>query len=152
MRINPITKEKHPVAYFSQKVPEAKKHLAAFDQELNAITNACQFFREYILGLEFMIYTDHMSLTYQANVKNLSPRIARIISKLGEFTFKIKHIRGKVNHLADYLSRKDVEGESCELKYGKLMYNKGKKVQIVTRGQSKKKEEKDSGVKFIEKQ
>ncbi len=44
MQIDPVTKEKHPVAYFSQKVPKAKKHLAAFDQELNVITNACQFF------------------------------------------------------------------------------------------------------------
>ncbi len=93
-----------------------------------------------------------MCLTHQANVKNPSPRIARMISKLGEFTFKIKHTRGKESYLTDYLSRKDEEDESCELKYGKLMYNKGKKAQIVTRGQFKKKEEKDSEVKFMEKQ
>ena len=90
--------KKHPVAYFSQKVPKNKKHLSAFDLEMNAITAACEFFREYLLGVEFTIYTDHQPLTYQANFKTPSPRLARLVSKLGEFTFKIKHIKGENNH------------------------------------------------------
>lgn len=138
LQIDPTTKRKHPVAYFSQKVPMNKRHLAPFDQEMNAITNSCEFFREYLLGKEFTIFTDHQPLTFQANFKKPSPRLARLVSKLGEFTFRIKHIKGENNHMADYLSRKDEEGDEIEFKEGEFVIKKD--VNAVTRGALKKTE------------
>ena len=143
LQIDPQTRKKRPVAYFSQKVPMNKKHLAAFDLELNAITGACEFFREYLLGVEFTIFTDHQPLTFQANFKKPSPRLARLVSKLGEFTFKIKHIKGEDNCMADYLSRADEE-EELEFKEGEYVLKKGgKRVEAVTRSATKKAEEEE---------
>ena len=135
LQIDRKTNEKHPVAYFSQKVPLNKKHLCPFDQEMNAITNACEFFREYLLGIKFTIYTDHQPLVFQARFHKPSPRLARLVSKLGEFTFNIKHIKGKDNHTADFLSRADEEDE-IEFKQGQFTV-KNKNVNAVTRSKSK---------------
>ena len=140
LQIDKKTKKKRPVAYFSQKVPLNKKHLAPFDQEMNAVTAACEFFREYLLGIEFTIYTDHQPLIFQSNWKKPSPRLARLISKLGEFSFKIKHIKGENNNMADYLSRKDEVVDELEFKEGEFILKRAedKKVNATTRSAFKK--------------
>ena len=138
IQIDPQTKKRHPVAYFSQKVPKCKQHLCSFDLEMMAITEACEYLREYLLNIEFTIFTDHQPLTYQANFKKPTPRVARMVSKLGEYSFKIKHIKGEQNKMADYLSRKDEE--FCEFKGGSSELKK-ETIQAITRGAAKKKEE-----------
>lgn len=138
IQIDPETGKKHPIAYYSKKVPKCKQHLCAFDLEMQAITDACEHFREYLLNIEFTIYTDHQPLTYQMNIKKPNARLARLVSKLGEYTFKIKHIKGENNTMADYLSRKDEE--YGEFREGTFSLKNSKEIGVTTRQQKNEKE------------
>ncbi len=60
-------------------------------------------------------------MSYQINLTKPSPRLARLVTKLGEFTFKVKHIKGRDNVIADYLSRKDEEDIDVEFSDGKFI-------------------------------
>ena len=127
-QINRETGLRHPIGYFSKKMPKAKKELCSFDLEMIAITASCHFFRHYLVGRNFTIHTDHMPLTFQARFSTPSARLARLLSKLSEFTFDIRHIKGKDNIVADYLSRIETdEEEKLRVKNGKysLIQEKG---------------------------
>ena len=144
-QIDPQTHEKYIIGYFSEKLPENKRHLCSFDLEMLAITRACQFFRYYLLGQKFTIYTDHQPLTFQHRYSTPSPRLSRLISKLGEFNFNIKHISGKNNILADFLSRYPTDAivfEEGQFKNSKEIDDACKKeVKIVTRSKQKESNE-----------
>lgn len=129
------TTEKRIIGYFSQKLPENKRHLCSFDLELLAITTACRFFRFYLIGQKFVIFTDHMPLIYQHRFDQPDARLARLISKLGEFTFEVRHISGKKNYFADFLSRYPTDA---------LVFEEGnlKKINVMTRSKGNKNVEK----------
>ena len=51
-----------------------------------------------------MIYSDHATLTHLKNQPNLNPKQVRWLGKMQDFNFKIVHIPGKQNVVADTLS------------------------------------------------
>jgi hypothetical protein len=53
----------------------------------------------------FLVQTDHASLQYLTTQDHLTPRRIRWLERLIDFDFKIVHISGKVNLVADALSR-----------------------------------------------
>lgn len=64
------------------------------------------FYRHILLGREFIILTDHFSLTYLiSQQKTPQHRIARWIDTLAEYNFCIKHLSGSKHTVADALSR-----------------------------------------------
>lgn len=66
-------------------------------------------FRPYIEGLPFTVITDHSSLRWLMNQKDLNGRLARWSLKLQGFDFKIEHRKGSLNVVPDTLSRFDVD-------------------------------------------
>ena len=73
------------------------------EQEAYAIFKAITKWRSFLLGSEFIVYTDHRNLTYI--LKHKSKKILRWRLALQEFSFLIYHIPGKDNVEADLLSR-----------------------------------------------
>ena len=57
-------------------------------------------------GYKFELRIDHYGLKYLFDNPTLNARQARWLEFLCEFDFKIKHIKGKENKVADALSRK----------------------------------------------
>lgn len=55
--------------------------------------------------MKFTLLTDHAALTYLHTTATVSRRNARWLEFLSQFTFDIKHIKGKENVVADALSR-----------------------------------------------
>jgi hypothetical protein len=53
----------------------------------------------------FLVQTDHASLQYLTTQERISPRQVRWLERLLDFEFKIVHISGKANIVADALSR-----------------------------------------------
>jgi hypothetical protein len=51
------------------------------------------------------VQTDHASLQYLISQEHLSPRLVRWLERLIDFDFKIVHISGKINLVADALFR-----------------------------------------------
>lgn len=95
----------HPVAYYSRRTTECESRYHSYDLETLAIVEATQYFRTYLYGIKFTIYTDCNSVRATALKKELHPRVARWWIKLQDFDFEIEYRPGhKMGHV-DYLSR-----------------------------------------------
>ena len=52
------------MAYFSEKLNDAKQKYSTYDKEFYAIIRALWHWRHYLLSQEFFIYSDHEALRY----------------------------------------------------------------------------------------
>jgi hypothetical protein len=93
------------VCYESRKLNEHEVNYVTHDLELAAIVHALKMWRHYLLGRKFVLMTDHCGLRYLFDQPKLNARQARWMALLSGFDFKIKHIKGKENKVANALSR-----------------------------------------------
>jgi hypothetical protein len=102
-----LLQEGQPVAFESRKLNDAELN---YQTEMSAVVHALRVWRCYLEGVEFTVYTDHVSNTYFSTQTNLSRRQARWSEFLQRFgAFEWKDRKGAKN-VADALSRRDVAG------------------------------------------
>ena len=63
-----------------------------------------QKLRSFLLGKHFTVYSDHQPLKYLLQANNVSPKVLRWRTMVGEFDFDVKYIPGGENVVADSLS------------------------------------------------
>ena len=99
-----------PLAYFSRKLTPAQQKYSTFDRELLAMYLAVKHFHYFVEGRDFYIVTDHKPLTYALHSRstNHSPRQARQLDFISQFTSDIRHLPGRANAAADTLSSIEV--------------------------------------------
>lgn len=100
----PISLDK-PIAFASRTLTKTEEKYSAIEKELLAIDWACKYFRPYLYGRKFTLYTDHKPLTYALNLKTPNDRLIRMKLRLEEFDYEIQYRPGKQNIVADGLSR-----------------------------------------------
>lgn len=83
---------------------QAERNYSATDREFVAIRVSLERWRHFLLGIKFLILTDHAALTHLRTSGHVSRRNARWLDFLSQFEFTIEHVRGK-NNVADHLSR-----------------------------------------------
>ena len=59
-----LSQERHPVAYFCEKLNDAKLKYSTYDKEFYAIICSLWHWQHYLLPHEFVIYSDHEALCY----------------------------------------------------------------------------------------
>ncbi|KAF5470834.1 hypothetical protein F2P56_011322 [Juglans regia] len=101
-----LSQERHPVAYFSEKLNDAKQRYSTYDKELYAVVQALSYWRHYLLPQEFVLYSDHEALRYLNSQKRLNSRHGRWVEYLQAYSFALKHRKGVENQAADALSRR----------------------------------------------
>ena len=96
-----------PISFFSRKMTPAETRYSTFDRELLAIYLAIKHFRHFLEGRLFHVLTDHKPLIYALNSRSdrYSPRQARQVDYISQFTSNILHVHGTDNVVADALSR-----------------------------------------------
>jgi hypothetical protein len=94
-----------PVAYTSRSLNNAETHYTTSEKELLAIVWATKYFRPYLFGRRFKIFSDHKLLVWVMNVKDLRSRLLWWRIQLAEYDYEITHRRRSQNINADALSQ-----------------------------------------------
>src|SRR5699024_8084703 len=94
-----------PIAYASRTLNESECRYSTIEKELLAIVWACKYFRPYLFGRKFKIYTDHRPLVWLFSLKEPNSKLVRWRLKLEEYDYEIIYKKGKQNSNADSLSR-----------------------------------------------
>ncbi|KAJ9545394.1 hypothetical protein OSB04_025101 [Centaurea solstitialis] len=94
------------IAYASRKLKVHELNYPTHDMELATVVFALKIWRHYLYGVKCQIYTDHKSLQYLLNQKELNMRQRRWIELLSDYDCEILYHPGKGNVVADALSRK----------------------------------------------
>ena len=100
----PIGRDK-PIAFASRTLSKSEENLSTIEKELLAIVWAVKYFRPYLFGNKFTLFTDHQPLTYIFNIKDPSSKLVRWRLSLEEYDYEIFYKKGKQNVVADGLSR-----------------------------------------------
>ncbi|GJY85886.1 hypothetical protein Tco_0499912 [Tanacetum coccineum] len=97
------------IAYASRQLRKNEENYMTHDLELGAVVFALRLWRHYLYGTKCTVYTDHKSLQYILDQKELNMRQRRWIELLSDYDCVIRYHPGKANVVADALSKKDKE-------------------------------------------
>ncbi|GKE58943.1 putative reverse transcriptase domain-containing protein, partial [Tanacetum coccineum] len=95
------------ITYASRQLKTHEENYATHDLELGAVVFALRLWRHYLYGTKCVFFTDHKSLQYILNQKELNLRQRRWIELLSDYDCEIQCHLGKANVVADALSRKE---------------------------------------------
>ena len=96
------------VTSWSRKLTPCQQRYSTTDREwLAAVECITRVWRHWLLGKEFVLYTDHAALREVLTKKgeDFTHRQLRWYERLEPYTFTVVHIKGKENVVSDALSR-----------------------------------------------
>jgi len=103
-----LMQERKVVAYASRKLKIHEKNYPTNDLELATMVFALKIWRHYLYSAQFRVFSDHKSLKYLFDQKELNMRQKRWIEFLKDYDFELLYHPRKANVVADALSRKTV--------------------------------------------
>ncbi|GJW78938.1 putative reverse transcriptase domain-containing protein, partial [Tanacetum coccineum] len=93
------------IAYASRQLKVYEENYTTHDLELGAVVFALRLWRHYLYGTKCVVFTDHKSLQYILNQKELNLRQQRWIELLSDYDCEIRYHPGKANVVDDALSQ-----------------------------------------------
>ncbi|WVZ57697.1 LOW QUALITY PROTEIN: hypothetical protein U9M48_008050 [Paspalum notatum var. saurae] len=96
----------HPIAYISKALGVKNQGLSTYEKESLAILMAVDHWRAYLQPAEFVIFTDHRSLTNLDDQRLHTYWQQKTLTKLFGLRYKICYKKGTTNSAADALSRR----------------------------------------------
>ncbi|KAJ0926616.1 putative nucleotidyltransferase, Ribonuclease H [Helianthus annuus] len=94
------------IAYAPRQLKTHEKNYPTHDLKLAAVVFALKIWRCYLYGVKCTIFTDHKSLKYFFDQKELNMRQRQWLETVKDFDCDIHYHPGKANVVADALSRK----------------------------------------------
>jgi hypothetical protein len=98
-------KDKWVIAYASRSLSKHEKNYSTLEKEALAIVWSVEKYHAYLFGRKFVILSDHQPLKWLYSVNEPKGRISIWVMKLSQYGFDIMHVKGKMNVVADTLSR-----------------------------------------------
>lgn len=96
------------MAYTSRKLRVHEMSYPTNDLELADVVFVLKIWRHYLSGFRFEVFSDHKSLKYLFDKKELNMRQRRWFVFLKHYDFGLSYHPGKVNVVANALSRKSL--------------------------------------------
>ena len=109
------------VAYASRQLRIHEKNYPTHDLELAAVVFALKIWRHYLYGSRFEVFSDHKSLKYLFDQKELNMRQRRWLELLKDYDFGLNYHPGRANVVADALSRKTLHMSAMMVKEFELL-------------------------------
>ena len=81
-----LSQEGRTVAYFSEKLNDAKRKYYVYDQVFYAIVQELKKWRHYPLPKDFVLYTNHQALQYLNSQGKLNQRHLKWVEFLQSYT------------------------------------------------------------------
>ncbi|GKA15254.1 putative reverse transcriptase domain-containing protein [Tanacetum coccineum] len=98
------------IAYASRQLKKHEENYTTHDLELGAVVFALRLWRHYLYGTKCTVYTDHKSLQYILDQKELNMRQRRWIELLSDYDCEIRYHPGKAN--TDAMKEENVKAEN----------------------------------------
>ena len=99
--------KRSPISYASRSLSNAKKRYAFIEKEALASVWACEKFSDYVIGMNFVLETDHKpveTLFKKTELSKTPSRIQRFHLRLMRFSVTVRYVPGKHQLTADALS------------------------------------------------
>ena len=96
------------IAYASRQLRRHELNYPTHDLEMAAVIFALKIWRHYLYSEKCEIYTDHKSLQYIQQQRDLNLKQRRWVELLKDYDCRILYHPGKANVVADALSRKSM--------------------------------------------
>nr|CAH67149.1 OSIGBa0122F23.6 [Oryza sativa] len=112
-----LMQEGKVVAYASRQLRPHENNYPTHDLELAAVVHALKIWRHYLFGNRTEVYMDHKSLKYIFTQPDLNMRQRRWLELIKDYDLEIHYHPGKVNVVADALSRKSY----CNMSEGRRL-------------------------------
>lgn len=108
--------EEKLLGYHSKILPKACARYSISELELQGLVYNISCFKYLLRGTHFQAFVDHSSLVQIVKAKSEPPttRLRKLLEKLGEYSFDLGYLKGKLMHVPDFLSRNAAENDSCE--------------------------------------
>ena len=104
-QIDPETNAPYMVAAISRSLNVHERAYASYKGEMLSVVYCVRSFRVYLLGVRFIVITDHAPLVYLMTNQNLTGVYARWALMLSEYDMEIIHRPGADHEAPDCLSR-----------------------------------------------
>ncbi|CAJ2645798.1 unnamed protein product [Trifolium pratense] len=111
-----LKEKRQVVAYASRQLRVHERNYPTHDLELAAVVFSLKVWRHYLYGSKFEVFSDHKSLKYLFDQKELNMRQRRWLEFLKDYDFDLSYHPGKANVVADALSRKSLHMSSLMVK------------------------------------
>ena len=135
----------HPLAYYSKALTKSEMNYSNTERECLAVLVALKHYYPVLYGCKVTVFTDHMAAFWLHKQENPTKRAAIFQDHFrSEISWEVKHVSGKDNAMADYLSRFPDFAESQEKfkttphrKIPEVTVKVPQLVQVTTRAQAK---------------
>ena len=101
----------HPVAFDSMMFKGVELNYPVHEKEMLAIIRALQRLCSDLIGVPFMVYTDHKTLENFDCQCDLSQQQSRWMEFMSQYDCKIVYVKGEENCVADALSQTSFKAE-----------------------------------------
>jgi hypothetical protein len=101
-----LHQEEGAIAFFSHPFAQRHLKLAAYERELIGLVQAVRHWRPYLWGRRFTVRMDHYALKFLLDQRLSTVPQHQWVSKLFGFDFLVEYRPGRLNMVADALSRR----------------------------------------------
>ena len=104
-----LSQKGRPIAFFTKMLDKSARHLPSIEKEASAVVESLRKWKYILLGRHFTLVTDQQSVAFMFNQKERgkikNDKIMRWRIELSAFSYDIQFRPGRLNIVADHLSR-----------------------------------------------